>query len=113
MVAECIAPPPAAVAIAVTVDVPRGVLGLAGVDLEMEPQPAAPTKNTASINKCSQRSDIQRERFGRDQSFLRFVIENNDKARKGVRSARMDPRPKSELAGETKGPAVFNLNWTV
>ena len=110
MVAECVAPPPVAAAIAVTVDVPNGVLGLAGADLEMEPQPAIPRKNTGSINRCSQRSDAQRER---DKSFPRLVSENNDKARKGVRSASTDPRPKSELAGEMKGPAVFNLNWTV
>ena len=63
MVAERVAPPPAAAAIAVTVDVPTGVLESAGADLEMEPQPATPRKNTASINRCSQRSETQRERF--------------------------------------------------
>ena len=110
MVAERVAPPPVAAAIAVTVDVPTGVLEPAGADLEMEPQPAIPRKNTGRINRCSQRSDAPRER---DKSFPRLVIENNDKVRKGVRSARMDPRPKLELAGETKGPTVFNLNWTV
>lgn len=113
IVAECVAPPPAAAAVAVTVDVPRGVLGPAGADLEIEPQPATPRKNTASINRCSQHSEPQRERFEGDRFSPRPVIESRDKARKGVKSARMYGRAKSELAGETKGPAVFSLNWTV
>ena len=113
MVAECVALPPTAAAVAVTVVVPRGVLGPAGADLEMEPQPAPPRKNAASINRCSQRGDTQRERFEGDKTCSRPVIESRDKARKGVRSARMDPRPNSELAGEAKGPALFNQNWTV
>ena len=79
----------------------------------MEPQPAIPRKNTASVSICSQRSGAHRALPEGDKSFPRLVIENNDKARNGVRRARMGPRPKSELAGETKRPAVFNLNWTV
>lgn len=112
MVAECVAPPPTAAAVAVTVDVPRGVLGLAGAGVELDPQPATPRKNTASSNIWSHRGDDQRERLERDESFPRLVIDDNDKARKGVKSARIDLRPKSELAGVTKGPTVFNLTWT-
>ena len=113
MLAECVALPPTAAAVVVTVVVPRGVLGPAGADLEMEPQPATPRKRVARVSICSQRSGAHREPPEGDKSFPHLAIENNDKARKGVRSARMDPRPKSELAGDTKGPAVFNLNCTV
>jgi hypothetical protein len=74
IVAEWVALPPTAAAVAVTLDVPSGTLGPAGVGLELEPQPATPRKNRAITSMCIHRGRSQRE-IPVMEFLLRLAIE--------------------------------------
>jgi hypothetical protein len=112
IVAEWVALPPTAAAVAVTLDVPSGTLGPAGVGLELEPQPATPRKNRAITSMCIHRGRSQRE-IPIMEFLLRLAIEISGRGRNGINRARtgLCSEPGGTVSDATVA-AVFTLNCT-